>query len=197
MRNNKIIMALVIVLAVGLIFETGYLLGKKKIDLRKVGLSMEDKARQAGEPFVEMQRMHRKMDRMFRDSFSRFMHHPDFKMLQGEFTFEPEIEIAEGEGEYIVLVDLPGVEKGKINIEVKGNTLTISGERRIETKTGREGFYRAERSFGSFCRSMTLPGDIEGDKVTAESVGGVLMIKLPKKVKEEESRQPRVKVEVK
>src|SRR5687768_16041303 len=61
-------------------------------------------------------------------------------------------------GEHLVLrADLPGLEKGDVEIEVKDGVLTVSGERKAEHEEKSEGFYRVERSFGSFSRSLTLP----------------------------------------
>ncbi len=79
-------------------------------------------------------------------------------------------------------LDLPGVDKDKINVKVQNNMLTISGERRSETEEAdqKTGFYRMESSFGSFMRSFPLPADADPDNMTAESKNGVLTIRLPK-----------------
>ncbi|MFQ5953403.1 MAG: Hsp20/alpha crystallin family protein [Candidatus Omnitrophota bacterium] len=188
-RSNKILTGLVIFLAICLIFEVGYLLGKRKRTIRA-------EKRLERDPFIEMQQMHRKMDRMFRDSFSRMMYHPDFKMLKSGLTFEPDIDITEKDKEYIVMVDLPGVNKDKINVEIEGNMLTISGERHIEKNASKEELYKAERSFGSFSRTITLPGKIKADEVTATSESGVLLIRLPKEKRKEEGEQPKVEIKV-
>ena len=139
----------------------------------------------------------RKMDRMFSEYFRRMMHHPDFNALQRRFSFEPDIDVAETKTEYIVMVDLPGVDKETINVEVEGNVLTISGERSIEIEEAtRKGFFMAERNFGSFSRTINLPEEIKADEVTAESKEGMLVITLPKETKKEEGRQPRIKINV-
>ncbi|MGD2278742.1 MAG: Hsp20/alpha crystallin family protein [Candidatus Omnitrophota bacterium] len=195
-KNNKILWTVVLVLAVALIFQAGYFLGKiKRTGARRI--SKKEQQRLAGDPFVEMQKMHRKMDRMFSEYFRRMMHHPDFNALQRRFSFEPDIDVAEKKNEYVVMVDLPGVDKETINVEIKGNILTISGERSIEVEDAtREGFFMAERNFGSFSRTITLPEEIKADKVTAESKEGMLIITLPKETKREEGQQPRIKIEV-
>lgn len=149
------------------------------------------------DPFAEMERMQEEMNRLFDESFGRalrnfsgigsfagagtppamgFFHTFDFP------SFSPSIELQETPKAYIAKVDLPGLEKDKIDVNVSGNTLTIRGERKeeVEKEDARQGIYASERSYGSFYRTLPLPGPVDETKVTADYKDGVLTVTLPK-----------------
>lgn len=90
----------------------------------------------------------------------------------------PQIEVFEKENTFTVRADLPGMKKEDIKVELTDNALTISGERVEETEEKREGFYRTERSYGSFNRSIPLPKGAKTDKANATFQNGVLEIKM-------------------
>jgi HSP20 family protein len=91
--------------------------------------------------------------------------------------FSPAVDIEESENKFLVTVDLPGMKKEEIKIELSGNSLHISGERRRETKD--EGRY-TERSYGKFMRMFSLPAQVDAEKIDAHFENGVLHITLPK-----------------
>lgn len=100
----------------------------------------------------------------------------------------PALDIVEGEGEFLVFVDVPGLDRPNLELKVDGATLTIGGTRtRPEEFTERQ-TRRAERSFGSFKRSVTVPADADGDRISAKLANGVLTITLPRKTSEAEGR---------
>ena len=104
-------------------------------------------------------------------------------MPQGAgFDFTPAVDLEETEDAYIVKSDLPGIEKDKINLTVKENVLTIEGTRESTNDTGnpKSGYYAQERSYGSFERSLSLPGPVDEAKIVAAYKNGVLTITLPK-----------------
>jgi HSP20 family protein len=72
------------------------------------------------------------------------------------------------------------MDEDDLEIEVKDGALTISGERKAEHEEKTEGFYRVERAFGSFSRSLSLPDGIDAEKVSANFDRGVLEVKIPK-----------------
>ena len=74
-----------------------------------------------------------------------------------------------------------------VSIELEDNLLTVSGERKSEHGEGREGFYRVERAFGAFSRSLTLPKGVDAEAVSAAFDNGVLEVRIPKP----EQRKPR------
>ena len=94
--------------------------------------------------------------------------------------FTPAINTREGEFAYHVEVDLPGMKKEDINIQVEDNTLVISGERKVKEEIKEEDYYKVESSFGTFSRSFSLPDDADIENIHAESEDGVLEVIVPK-----------------
>jgi HSP20 family protein len=99
----------------------------------------------------------------------------------------PAIDLVEADDHFVLKADLPGLADDDVNIEVQDGTLTISGERRSETEKREKGWYRVERSFGRFSRSLTLPEGVDADKIEASFDKGVLEVRIPKP----EERKPR------
>jgi len=98
-----------------------------------------------------------------------------------ERSFSPAVDISESENHYLMNVDLPGIKKEDIKIEMHENVLTISGERQRARKYEDENkAQRFERSYGSFTRSFSLPTTVESDKIEARYEDGVLSLYLPK-----------------
>jgi HSP20 family protein len=94
--------------------------------------------------------------------------------------FSPAINTREGEYAYHIEVDLPGMKKDDINIQVEDNTLVISGERKMKEEMKEENYYKVESSFGSFSRSFSLPEEADIENIHAESTDGVLEVVVPK-----------------
>ncbi len=131
------------------------------------------------------------LDNLFEEWFGRSM----------GGTLAPRVDVSETAKEVVLKVELPGVEDKDIDVSLSGNQLTIKGEKRSEQeekKDGEEGrvFHRVERSFGAFQRTMTVPFDVEPDKVSAEFKNGVLTVTLPKPEGAAEQPQTR-RIEVK
>jgi HSP20 family protein len=99
----------------------------------------------------------------------------------------PAMDLVEAEDHFVLRADLPGLSEDDVSIEIQDNTLTISGERKSEHEQRERGWYRVERQFGSFSRSLALPEGIDADAVTASFEKGVLEVKIPKP----EERKPR------
>lgn len=138
------------------------------------------------DPFEEFDAMSRRMSNMMRRAF--IMATPIMQQVRQaadpDFigSFSPAIDLEDTEDAYIVRTDLPGLEKDKINLTVANNMLTIEGVRQTskETTDQNRGFYAQERSYGSFARSLPLPGPVDESKISAEYTNGVLTITLPK-----------------
>lgn len=94
--------------------------------------------------------------------------------------FAPVVNTREEEKGYFIEVDLPGVQKEDIHIDVKENTLSITGERKLKEEVKEENYYKVESFFGKFQRSFTLPENVDSDAITAQSKDGVLEIFIPK-----------------
>jgi HSP20 family protein len=94
--------------------------------------------------------------------------------------FAPATDLIESDTHYILRADLPGVSEDDVNIELDGNVLTVSGERKSEHQDRKQGYYRVERSYGSFRRSLRLPEGVDAEAITATFDKGVLEISVPK-----------------
>jgi HSP20 family protein len=99
----------------------------------------------------------------------------------------PPVDLVEAEDHFVLKADLPGLTQDDVSIEVQDGTLSISGERKAEHEQRERGWYRIERSFGSFSRSLTLPEGVDPDGIQAEFRDGVLEVRIPKP----EERKPR------
>jgi HSP20 family protein len=104
----------------------------------------------------------------------------------------PPMDLVEAEDHFVLKADLPGLTEDDVSIEIQDGTLKVSGERRAEHEAHEKGWYRIERSFGSFARTLTLPDGIDPDAVGAEFHHGVLEVRIPKP----EQRKPR-RIEIK
>jgi HSP20 family protein len=103
----------------------------------------------------------------------------------------PALDMSETDKAIDVRMDLPGITAKDIDIQVNGNLLTVSGERKEEKEEKGKTFHRVERSCGSFSRTVTLPCAVNESEVAAEYKDGVLTVKLPKT---EESKAHKIKV---
>lgn len=129
--------------------------------------------------------LHSEMDDLF-DSFFRGLDRPFFG-----YKAWPAIDVAEQEDAIAVKAEVPGCKADDINISLYGNTLTISGEKKQSEQKKEKGYYHRESAYGSFRRQLSLPTDIDQDKVEAVCKDGVLSITLPKA---EKSKAVKVKV---
>jgi HSP20 family protein len=106
-------------------------------------------------------------------------------------TMVPALDMSESDNAVEVRMDVPGITAKDIDIQISGNLLTVTGERKEEKEEKGKTFHRVERSYGSFSRSVTLPCSVAESEVAAEYHDGVLTIKLPKA---EESKAHKIKV---
>lgn len=138
-------------------------------------------------PGVAMRRFADDMDRLF-DAWGTgrgwlapvFRREPLGKRFEELFqgAFSPDVEVMEKDGRLIVRADLPGIAKEDIHVNVLDGALQIKGERHRQEEERREGFYRSERSYGRFERTIPLPKDIAGDDAAATFRDGVLEITM-------------------
>ena len=139
------------------------------------------------EPFRELSSLQTEMNRLFNAAFD-----PSGPGNGGTARrWAPAMDLLETDDHFVLRADLPGMTESDVNIELEDNVLTVSGERKAEHEEKREGFYRVERAFGTFSRSLTLPKGVDADAVTAGFENGVLEVRVPKP----EQRKPR-KIEI-
>jgi HSP20 family protein len=133
----------------------------------------------------ELARLHDEMDNLF-DGFFRGLDRP----FAG-YKAWPAIDVAEKDEAVVVRAEIPGCEPKDIDVSVYGNTLTISGEKKESKEEKDKGYYHMESTYGSFRRDISLPTDVDADKIDAAYKNGVLSITLPKA---EKTKAVKVKV---
>jgi len=132
---------------------------------------------QWNDPFRQMMLMREQMDRNMHQAFAQ----------TGEFS--PRMDMKQTDKEYLVTMDIPGMDRNKINIESKGDMLVISGERQSETKDSNNQYYQQERSFGSFMQAIPLPEDARRDQIEAKYENGVLIVRITRQKQEEKKAE--------
>ena len=121
------------------------------------------------------------IDYIFNDFFDSFENQFRRSFLtKNEQEFFPLLDISETDSYYAVELDIPGVKKGDISINVDNNVLTIKGKKEIDKERKDSNYYSKERFYGDFRRSMSLPFGVKTDKIDASFKDGVLTIRLPK-----------------
>jgi len=128
------------------------------------------------EPAREIGTIQNEMNRLFNTFF-------DTPSVAGSGALRrwiPAMDLVETENDYVLKADLPGLSDDDVKIEVEDNVLTISGERKSEREERKDGYYRIERSSGSFRRSLTLPEGVDPESVKATFERGVLEVHVPK-----------------
>jgi HSP20 family protein len=95
-------------------------------------------------------------------------------------AFTPKVDVVETENEVEVTVDLPGMKREEVEVEVRNGDLWISGKRTEEKEEKEKTYHRVERRYGEFRRVLALPAEIDGDKVTAKYDNGILKVTAPK-----------------
>ena len=155
----------------------------KQVEVRKgtapAGMS-------AGVPASPFQSLRSQFDRLFeeldRGMFpGRWLSLTPFERLKGmPGMIMPAVDVADDGTAYRVTAELPGMSEKDIQVTKEGDLLTIKGEKKDEQEKKGKGYYMAERHFGSFERSMRLPGAVDDAKIDAKFANGVLTVTLPK-----------------
>jgi HSP20 family protein len=136
------------------------------------------------EPLRELSTLQNEMNRLFDNVFGDAPQPSNGGTLR---RWMPPMDLVETEDHFVLRADLPGLGEGDVNIELEDRVLTVSGERKAEHESTKEGFHRIERAFGAFSRSLTLPEGVNPEAVEAHFNRGVLEIRVPKP----EARKPR------
>jgi HSP20 family protein len=136
----------------------------------------------------EIERLRHEMDRLY-DRFFDWRPYPHFAQ-SGDWW--PSVDVMENPKEIIIRAEIPGVEAKEIDVHLEGNVLSIRGERKREVTEEGQRYHHAERSYGTFSRSIMLPSDIDREGIRARYHNGILELKLPKR---EKAAQKRIRVE--
>jgi HSP20 family protein len=146
----------------------------------------EERMPQAGSqrdnPFGFLRRFAEQMDRLFEDFGFGGGLSPRIQLGAsrfGETTWAPDIDLIEREGSVLIRADLPGMKRDDIQVDIRGDSLCVSGERRHDEERREQGWYRIERGYGSFCRTIPLPEGADVEKAQASFRDGVLEVTVP------------------
>jgi len=138
------------------------------------------------EPFSELMSLRDAMDRLFEESFVR-----PRGALSPMGLSELALDVYETENDVVINAAIPGIKPEDIDIAITGDTVSIKGELKQETKVEKANYYRQERRYGAFSRAVSLPVPISADKAEATFKDGVLTLTIPKA---EEAKPKTIKI---
>lgn len=139
------------------------------------------------EPFEDLVSLRDAMNRLFEESWVR----PRGGWVWPSLTGTLAIDMYETDQAIVVKTSVPGMDPDDIDITIHGDTLTIAGESQVDEEVKEENYIRRERRYGSFSRSVALPGGVLADKAEAEFENGMLTLTIPKA---EEAKPKSIKV---
>jgi HSP20 family protein len=128
------------------------------------------------EPFRDMMTLREAMDRLFEESFVSPRRREWLTPAEGALA----LDVYETDDSIVVKSSIPGVKPEDVEINIKGNILSISGETKEEEDVKEDNYMRRERRYGAFSRSLALPEGVNTDKAEAEFEDGVLKLTIPK-----------------
>lgn len=136
-------------------------------------------SRRRQEPLNLLRQMTSELDRMFDEPWT-LLRWPSPEMSMADAPiWAPKVDVVTKDNKLVTRVDLPGMTKEDVVVEVQDGFLTLSGERKKETKEEKDNVYREEREYGSFCRTVPLPKGVKADDVNATFNNGVLEVTVP------------------
>ncbi|UTV26728.1 Hsp20/alpha crystallin family protein [Photobacterium atrarenae] len=143
-------------------------------------------------------RLHQEMDQLFDDVFNAFgmpairptFNRPQWHSqsaldlndsIRSQDSFRPQIDVSGDEQQYEITLDVPGLSAEALSIELKGDVLTVQGDKEEHKENQARQFYRIERRYGAFQRTLSLPDDADKEAITAKLQDGVLTLTIPRK----------------
>jgi len=136
-------------------------------------------------PFKDLINLHDDLGRMFEADLNSGAC-PDLQVSRGAWS--PKVDFFDRGEAAVLRAELPGLEQEDIELEVQDRRLLLAGERRFTREVKEEQYHRVERSYGRFCRSFTLPYEVDREKVAATYRNGVLEVVLPRSERVESRR---------
>lgn len=136
-------------------------------------------ARRRQEPLDVFRQMTSELDRMFDEPWTMWRWPSASVTLSDTPVWAPKVDVMTKDNKLVTRVDLPGMKKEDVTVEVEDGFLRLSGERKKETKEEQDNFYREEREYGSFCRTVPLPKGVKAADVNATFNNGVLEVTVP------------------
>jgi HSP20 family protein len=144
---------------------------------------MRREAARAWDPFRELEDMSARLNRLFTRGLEGSMPGADWA---------PSMNVSENPKAYVISAELPGVKKEDVQVSLESGVLTISGERRQESRD--EKLHRVESSYGSFLRRVAIPEDVSSEDIEATYKDGMLVVKLAKITPEERPQAKQIPV---
>lgn len=142
------------------------------------------------EPFRNLVALQDRMNRLFDETMQAGK---DTELMRTG-TWAPVVDIYENEDEIVLSAEIPGVDMEDVDVQVRDNTLTLKGERKMEKPVKQENYHRVERAYGPFMRAFSLPASVDQERISAHYARGVLEIKMPKTAR---SKPSQIKIDVK
>jgi len=143
------------------------------------------------DPFSELENLQKQMNQLFDFSLSRNPFN-DTTLLGGQWA--PAIDVYDSKDNLLIKADLPGLSKDEIEVSIQDNNLLLKGEKKKDKEINEENYFKTERFYGSFFRTIPLPSAVDSANVDAKYEDGVLTLTLPKK---EESKPKQITIDVK
>jgi len=134
--------------------------------------------RDARDPFALLRQMTSELDRAFDDPFFA-VRWPSLRLPDVAAAWAPRVDVFERDGRLVSKVDLPGLKKEDVSVQVTDGHLALSGERKRESEETKDNVYRSEREYGSFYRAVPLPQGVKLEDVKATFADGVLEVSVP------------------
>lgn len=144
----------------------------------------------SADPFRELFELQRGINKLFGDNFGDSRERENVALR----AWTPAVDVYEDQNAFLIKLELPEINRNDVKVNLEDNTLSISGERRVENEDKRDNYHRVERSYGQFYRSFTLPPNVDAAAINAQFKDGMLRLTLPKK-EEAKPKQIEVKVE--
>jgi len=146
------------------------------------------------DPYFDLAQIQRQMNQLFREASQGGG--IGYSNTPAGNSYALSTDIQDAKDKYIVRLDIPGMEKENINVEVKNKTLFVSGERSNADEEENNNYYRQERSFGYFSKALPLPDDADASGISVAYKSGVLTIEIPKLAKAATQEEPSIKIKV-
>ena len=141
-------------------------------------------------PYRDLWDMYGKINKLFEEDLRR----EGEESPMSDRCWAPATDIYETKDEYVFKLELPGISKDDVKVELNGDKLNISGDRKEEKEVKREEYHRVERVCGTFARSFQLPKNADGQKVKAGMKDGILELRIPKR---EEAKAKSIPIDIK
>lgn len=138
-------------------------------------------------------RLRNEVDRLFDDFGIALPSSSIFAFPARSAELMPAMDMAETDSGYELSIELPGLEEKDIDVEFADGVLTVTGEKREESEKKENGYLMSERRYGSFCRQLTLPADVDPDTIEARFKQGVLKLGMARD-KQAASRKKKIKI---